>query len=328
MRVLVPVCDYYFGSFITHFLVRHTWPSDVEFRIINVIEPFALGSSSQAPFHRLLDHSAEQILADANELVQTIAQSIRKFTGAPVMSEVLVGPVSDTLSDCVERWKPALIVMGSHGRRGWDRLFLGSVSLTLLSESSCPVLIVRPSKQTVDVMEVGVTEDLSASGNQPQKILLAIDQEVSDDSNFLALLQAHKWGPHSDFEIVSVYEPYKERSSLGARDCNERKMAAIFEHRARVHQFASQLTEVLKDVSVEELIVEGDPKSKLIDIAQTWGADVIVVGDKSSKNKPKQIGSVAYSVLCGASCSVLVLRTQADNMHLGNKSASEVSVTI
>ena len=38
-----------------------------------------------------------------------------------------------------------LIVVGSHGRRSIQRVFLGSVADRVLHEASCPVLVVRPA---------------------------------------------------------------------------------------------------------------------------------------------------------------------------------------
>ena len=36
-----------------------------------------------------------------------------------------------------------LIVMGSHGRSGLDKIFMGSVAIDVLEEVSCPLLIVK-----------------------------------------------------------------------------------------------------------------------------------------------------------------------------------------
>ncbi|HTZ49653.1 MAG TPA: universal stress protein, partial [Verrucomicrobiae bacterium] len=42
-----------------------------------------------------------------------------------------------------EDWKADLIVMGSHGRRGFDRLILGSVSESVALHATCSVELVR-----------------------------------------------------------------------------------------------------------------------------------------------------------------------------------------
>lgn len=40
--------------------------------------------------------------------------------------------------------EPHLIIMGSHGRTGLKRLFLGSVAERVIGETACPVLVVKP----------------------------------------------------------------------------------------------------------------------------------------------------------------------------------------
>ena len=42
-----------------------------------------------------------------------------------------------------ETWPADVIVVGTHGRRGFNRLLMGSVAETLLRSSTCPVLLVR-----------------------------------------------------------------------------------------------------------------------------------------------------------------------------------------
>ena len=45
--------------------------------------------------------------------------------------------------------KADLIVMGAHGRRGMDRLLLGSVAARVIAQAGCPVLTVRPQPPVV-----------------------------------------------------------------------------------------------------------------------------------------------------------------------------------
>jgi nucleotide-binding universal stress UspA family protein len=63
---------------------------------------------------------------------------------------VVEGDVSDALLDMAADWGADLIVLGSHGRRGLDRLLLGSVSEVVLRHTTCSVLIVRPPAAGAD----------------------------------------------------------------------------------------------------------------------------------------------------------------------------------
>lgn len=58
-------------------------------------------------------------------------------------------PVSDAILKEVERSSCDLIVMGTHGRRGLNRILLGSDAERVLRESPVPVLLTRAQETTV-----------------------------------------------------------------------------------------------------------------------------------------------------------------------------------
>jgi nucleotide-binding universal stress UspA family protein len=51
--------------------------------------------------------------------------------------------VSDVIIREAKKWKADLIVMGTHGRRGINRMMLGSDAETVLRTAPVPVLMVR-----------------------------------------------------------------------------------------------------------------------------------------------------------------------------------------
>lgn len=51
--------------------------------------------------------------------------------------------VATLVAEDAERWDAELIVLGTHGRRGFDRIFLGSVAETVVRIAPAPVLLVR-----------------------------------------------------------------------------------------------------------------------------------------------------------------------------------------
>jgi nucleotide-binding universal stress UspA family protein len=55
-----------------------------------------------------------------------------------------VGDARDVIDRTAADLKADLIVMGTHGRRGLRRFFLGSVAETVVRSAPCPVLTVRP----------------------------------------------------------------------------------------------------------------------------------------------------------------------------------------
>lgn len=70
----------------------------------------------------------------------------RHLTGLKYESFVHVGEPAGSILHAEKRLAADLIVMATHGRRGFSRVFLGSVAEMVLREASCPVLAVHQGK--------------------------------------------------------------------------------------------------------------------------------------------------------------------------------------
>lgn len=78
--------------------------------------------------------------------LQEQAEVLSTNTGLSVDYGVVVGPnAAEALVKYVETWGGDLIVAGSEGRSGLDRLLIGSVATSLVQHASVPVLIVGPN---------------------------------------------------------------------------------------------------------------------------------------------------------------------------------------
>ena len=79
-------------------------------------------------------------------VLKTLEEAAAKFSdlGIPVEAKLLEGQVvhREIIKEA-ESSKADLIVIGSHGRTGLKRLFLGSVAQSVLGEAHIPVLVVR-----------------------------------------------------------------------------------------------------------------------------------------------------------------------------------------
>ena len=107
-------------------LAQRPWPEGSEFRVVSVEEPWVLTPSGVRNLEAV--SNVEQVLASAG----------LNATGA-----VLSGNAKEAILDEARKFAADLIVVGSHGRRGFRRLLLGSVSEAVAMNAHCSVVVVR-----------------------------------------------------------------------------------------------------------------------------------------------------------------------------------------
>ncbi|MGA3181047.1 MAG: universal stress protein [Verrucomicrobiota bacterium] len=84
----------------------------------------------------------KQCRTDAETNIGALIQEARKEGIKAHMLELL-GLADDAIVEAAERLEVDLIVLGTHGRRGVSRFFLGSVAAQVVARARCPVLTVR-----------------------------------------------------------------------------------------------------------------------------------------------------------------------------------------
>lgn len=91
-----------------------------------------------ATIQETVRHAGERTLALAVEKVQQSGAAVEA-----VQLETKGERVSSVINDEASRWKADLIVIGTHGRTGLERLLLGSVAEGVARWASVPVLLVH-----------------------------------------------------------------------------------------------------------------------------------------------------------------------------------------
>ena len=85
-----------------------------------------------------------------NELVEGARKKMDEFlathfaTLPQTRGEVILGDPSDAIIDYVDENSIDMIVMGTHGRKGLDRVLFGSVAERVIKTVRIPVLVVNP----------------------------------------------------------------------------------------------------------------------------------------------------------------------------------------
>ncbi len=120
------------------------WPEGSKFKLISIPEPFMpLGEFPQFELKEI-ENLNTAALKDARRYVDAAAAILEK-AGLPTSSETPLPRDSDAreIVNEAERWHARMVVLGSHGRRGFDRLTMGSVSEHVALHAPCSVEVIR-----------------------------------------------------------------------------------------------------------------------------------------------------------------------------------------
>lgn len=84
----------------------------------------------------------ESLEREGERAVESIIEQV-ETAGVAARGEVVDGPPSSAILGYIEDNDVDLVVMGTHGRTGLDRVLLGSVTERLVRTSTVPILTVR-----------------------------------------------------------------------------------------------------------------------------------------------------------------------------------------
>ncbi|WP_421077025.1 universal stress protein [Methanothermococcus sp. Ax23] len=94
------------------------------------------------PTEGLWESMKEILEEEGKEALKKIEDKAKEM-GVDIKSEILEGSPAKEIVDYAERKKVDLIVMGTTGKTGLDKLLLGSVAEKVSKGAHCPVLLVK-----------------------------------------------------------------------------------------------------------------------------------------------------------------------------------------
>jgi len=100
-----------------------------------------LAELSQAPA-RFYEEWNRELRERAERKLQPLVEHARE-EGVDARVLILTGFADEAIVEAAKHENADLIVMGTHGRRGTARFFLGSVAARVISAAPCPVMTVR-----------------------------------------------------------------------------------------------------------------------------------------------------------------------------------------
>jgi nucleotide-binding universal stress UspA family protein len=137
------------------------------------------------------------------------------------------------------------------------------------------------------------------------RILLAIDDSKFSEAAAQAVIARHRL---QDLEVRVLHAAEPPALMVAPERVG---YVPATESMEQAKALVAKIADALRSagINVTTVIVEGDPKSTIIDDAKTWGADLIVLGSHGRKGLDRfLLGSVSEAVLRHAHCSVEIVR--------------------
>jgi nucleotide-binding universal stress UspA family protein len=197
-----------------------------------------------------------------------------------------------------------LVVMGTHGRSGFERLLLGSVTEKVLRKAPCPVLTVpRRAGDVVPTRAAGLTNivcpvDFSDSSARALKYAMSLTNESGGRLTVVHVIEMPPELPIEEHETI-FSSPRSLREYLAAAEADR----------------AGRLKEIIADAGgregfVSTVLATGKAYQEILRIASRQSADLIVVGIHGRKAADLFfLGSTTQHVVRQATCPVLTIRS-------------------
>jgi len=239
------------------------------------------------------------ITPDLNRVRDVTASFAAHEAGGPPMDVVVVeGDVSSEIAAQARQLPADLIVIGTHGHRGFDRLMLGSATERVLRTAPCPVLTVPAGAPDAVPIAPGLFKriicglDFSPESHAALRFAASIASEADAD---LTVAHVVEHVPLWPLPVAGI-----DSDTMMRRACEDAASAlhAAIDDDAREY------------ARVEELVLSGKPYRKLLELAEERQADLLVVGAHGGRAPLPHFGSTANQLVRSASCPVLTLRSR------------------
>jgi nucleotide-binding universal stress UspA family protein len=193
-----------------------------------------------------------------------------------------------------------MVVMGTHGRSGFARWFLGSVTEKVMRRAPCPVLTVPPLAEGLHPQGASLCGrilcplDFSGPSDHALRYALSLAQESRSE---IVLLHVLEWPLEEQAGGEPAWLDLTEYRRRLDEDARERLQTAVPE-------------EARAWCQAEEQVAVGKAGREILRAAEERGSDLIVMGVRGRTAADLAVfGSTTQHVVRGARCPVMVIHT-------------------
>jgi nucleotide-binding universal stress UspA family protein len=235
----------------------------------------------------------------------TVVEEVRRFcepvlasSGQSVEIVVRRGDAAKEIRREAERLPADLLILGTHGRSGFERLFLGSVTEKVLRSTRVPVLTIPPPAR---------------EPRSPVFKTILCPLEFSDAS-IRALEYALAFAKEADARLLLLHAIEHVLGDTGAEDLGHLSVSEYY--RQLQGDALARLKAVVPDEArvwarPEERVVLGRAHREILKVVADEGVDLVVMGVQGKGVLDRlAFGSTTHRVIREAACPVLTLHSR------------------
>lgn len=214
--------------------------------------------------------------------------------GVAVTLVARAGGTSASIVDQALESAADLIVIGTHGRSGFNRLLMGSVAEKVLRLAPCPVLTIPPAASLTakpSFLRVLCAVDFSHASEQAVGFALDLTCQAGGTVTVLSVVEwliEEQPVADADFDITAIREQMARKA------------------RERLHALMSDESRTWCEI--EEVVTTGRAHREVVRLAAERKADMIVMGAQGRGGMGLALfGSTTQQVVRSATCPVLVV---------------------
>jgi nucleotide-binding universal stress UspA family protein len=209
------------------------------------------------------------------------------------------GHPDEEIARLVKEEKADLLVLGTHGRRGFNHLFLGSVAEKVIRSAACPVLTVPPAAPSA-----------AAAPVRFQRILCPVDESPSARRalDYALELGREAGGTITVLRVLEYMDP-TEASAIVDPAVRAYRKQVIEQARERLQASLPSAPETWCEIEPIVALDVNRAGREILRRAAATNADLIVMGAQGSGGAELMVyGSNTHHVVRSAGCPVLTVR--------------------
>ncbi|MFO7768435.1 MAG: universal stress protein, partial [bacterium] len=208
----------------------------------------------------------ETLRETAEEHLEELAEEAGRGPGPAITQEIRTGFSSwHEIMDAAEEQSADLIVMATRGRKGLEKVFLGSTAEKVVEHAECPVLLLRPREEegmppAEEIHRIMLPSDFSTAASQAAPVAVELAQKTGASLALFHCVEQDVPPPYYAAGVTSIFDLNDDVLSMA---------------RERLAELLPE--EYQEEVEHEFVVREGRSAQEIVSYARESATDLIVM---------------------------------------------------